>query len=86
MTEPSDGSEEYAEFDLRDDLADGDAIIAVPTESGPPLILIELDTEEHIGIALTADKAREFASRLFIIATEALSAPPAPPGTDPSLN
>ncbi len=77
---PDDNGDAWT-FDARDDLATGEALCAVPGHDGlPPVVLIQISAEERVGIALSADAARELASRLFTLATDALALPaPAPP-------
>lgn len=74
-------------FDARDDLATGECLCAVPGADGlPPVVLIQLSDEEHVGLALSATAARDFAARLLVVATDALRAPAPPPPVDPTTN
>lgn len=71
-------------FAARDDLADGADLCPMPRRKDtPPVVLIALDREECVGIALSAEAARELGARLITCAADALRDAPSP---DPTAN
>lgn len=89
LTAPDDSGAEW-EFDCRDDLATADVIAAVAARDGlPPVVLVQLSSEDRFGIALSAEAARDFASALMLAATKAIQSAPAAPtsaSSDTTIN